>query len=107
MVYCKIRPFSKNRYIGLTKVGANERKRLHITQCQGALSSYTLDKCHARMLKDGPARFLLCPLVDYDSRPHETGDLRLGEIRGMRLFRVNMNTINQHMRSMASHLVMH
>lgn len=52
------------------------------------------------MPEDGPSRFLFCLLVDFDSRPHETCHMRLGETRGMRLYRVNMDTVNQHMGSM-------
>ena len=91
----------------MTKVGTNERKRLHITQRQGALSSYTLDKCHGVMLREGPHKFLLSPIANFDMIHHETQFLRLAEIRGFRLLRVNMNTQKQHMRGMASQLVLH
>lgn len=106
-VYAKIRPFSNRRYVGLTKVGTNQRKRLHIVQLHVALSSNSLDKCHSVMLRNGLAKFFLGPVGDLDARNYETHHLRTADVRLMRLLRVSLNTLNQHARNLAPRVVMH
>ncbi len=88
-------PFRKALYTGITQEYFFNRRRMHTSQCL-SVSKTTMDKMHARVLKAGVHKLLMCPLWDRPLSPDLTKLFwRMVEDRSMCLVDVNLNTQGQ------------